>query len=491
MYFTKVEIENIKCFGEKVTLDLTNEDGTISPWTLILGDNGIGKTTLLKSIVWMMPVESPEGDNVKLAKKLISRGVDIKTIIEVTELPKELIENLEVNKGNSNMISVKPYIDDIDDDSEFSRLARSGANVKSRIGATLANNTKLGNVPDRKNIVEYGFNITIKNGDLYKIDPETVEVKRYTSPNLYAYSANRHMALKNLDTLALKNPIYNLFSESGDLYDAEQILSDLDHTLARENDDLRKTKKEVVTTAADLLTKVKSILVDLLPYIDRAEDIIVYPRINKDGSINERLVMVKTPDGVVPLDALSLGYKTMFAWIVDLALRMIWRSPDSKRPLNEPAVVIVDEIDLHLHPKWQKMMGKYLRNHFPNTQFICTAHSPIMAQSSADENLCVLYRDQLEKGVKIENEPEIVNGWKIGQVITNLFNISERSPEIDEMMERRRKLLDQKSISTQDEKELKSLDKMLADLPIEEENQKLIDQLNKLAEKVFRASDPN
>ena len=65
-------------------------------------------------------------------------------------------------------------------------------------------------------------------------------------------------------------------------------------------------------------------------------------------------VFFKTPYGDVRLHELSLGYKTLIAWMVDFANGLFDEYPESKDPLAEPAVCLVDEIDLHLHPKFQR-----------------------------------------------------------------------------------------------------------------------------------------
>ena len=94
----------------------------------------------------------------------------------------------------------------------------------------------------------------------------------------------------------------------------------------------------------------------------------------------------------------------MIAWVVDFAGRMIERYPDSPDPLAEPAVVLVDEIDLHLHPKWQRELIGFLTERFPNTQFIVTAHSPLIVQAAAGANIALLKREG--DHVVIENHPE-------------------------------------------------------------------------------------
>ena len=57
MYFTSLKIKNVKSFGSEQELNFLNEDGAIARWTLILGDYGVGKTTLLKCLTWMVPVQ--------------------------------------------------------------------------------------------------------------------------------------------------------------------------------------------------------------------------------------------------------------------------------------------------------------------------------------------------------------------------------------------------------------------------------------------------
>ena len=83
------------------------------------------------------------------------------------------------------------------------------------------------------------------------------------------------------------------------------------------------------------------------------------------------------------------------AWMVDFASRMFDLYPESENPLAEPAVVLIDEIDLHLHPKWQRELLDYLSNLFPNTQFIVTTHSPLIVQSAVarDANIVVCRRE--------------------------------------------------------------------------------------------------
>ena len=104
-------------------------------------------------------------------------------------------------------------------------------------------------------------------------------------------------------------------------------------------------------------------------------------------------VEFQTHYGWVPMRDLSMGYRTLIAWIVDFARRLYVLNPRSSNPLATPAVVCVDEIDLHLHQRWQRNLMKFLSEVFPKTQFICTAHNRAAVQAlPRDANLVLLRR---------------------------------------------------------------------------------------------------
>ncbi len=91
---------------------------------------------------------------------------------------------------------------------------------------------------------------------------------------------------------------------------------------------------------------------------------------------------------------LSHGEKTMLALVGDLALRLAIANPQLKNPLQGEGVVLIDEIDLHLHPKWQKTIVKKLREVFPKIQFILTTHSPLIISQLKAENIILLENNQ-------------------------------------------------------------------------------------------------
>jgi len=195
-------------------------------------------------------------------------------------------------------------------------------------------------------------------------------------------------------------------------------------------------------------------------------------------------VEVETPYGWVELSSLSLGYRTLTAWIVDLAYRLFQRYPDSPNPLTEPAVVLVDEIDLHLHPKWQRTLISYLTERFPNTQFIVTAHSPLIVQAASEANIVLLRREG--DHVVIDNDVAAIRGWRIDQVLTSdLFGLeSARPPEFEDLLKERNKILGKSKLTKADERRLKQLDATIGNLPAGEtpEDAKAMEIIRRAAE---------
>lgn len=115
---------------------------------------------------------------------------------------------------------------------------------------------------------------------------------------------------------------------------------------------------------------------------------------------------------------LSDGERGMLALVLDLAQRLSQANPGLENPIREgEAVVLIDELDLHLHPKWQRQIVRQLTETFPNCQFIATTHSPFIIQSLIQGNLINLDdREQKEYADRsIEDIAEYLMGVEIPQ----------------------------------------------------------------------------
>lgn len=96
----------------------------------------------------------------------------------------------------------------------------------------------------------------------------------------------------------------------------------------------------------------------------------------------------------MPISKLSAGYQSLLWMIMDLAYRVCMLNPELESRSQLSGIVLIDEIDLHLHPKWQWNVIVALRQTFENVQFIIATHSPIVISSSKDANLVLLDDNQ-------------------------------------------------------------------------------------------------
>lgn len=267
------------------------------------------------------------------------------------------------------------------------------------------------------------------------------------------YGASRGMGNAELRGSEPDNATGSLFSERAELRNPEEWLLRLDYAAAKESDDRDKQKA--------LLEKIKHVLINILPDGEVEEIRLV----SSSGTHPAPRAEFKTHYGWIPLRQLGYGYQTLITWVADFANRMVERYPESLDPLSEPAVVLVDEIDLHLHPVWQRKLISFLTERFPNTQFIATAHSPLVAQAAADANLVVLHREG--DRVIIDNDVDNIRNWRIDQILTSdLFGLeTARPPQIEKMMAERNKLLDKAKLTAADQRRVKEIEAVIGELP--------------------------
>lgn len=421
-YFLALRLKNVRSFGPEQTFDLSNGAGRPAQWTIILGDNGVGKTTLLQSLVAITPIRSG---------------------------------------GRKDW--VMPRCADL---IGFNwRLYRSGKG-QYELSADFLVDTKLSENDGRKIVNFMVHRARWESG----VNP--VSLRDITEFNCFGYGASRRMGETALSEKGEDDPFASLFSDNVELLNAEEWLLQADYAAhAGSNAATRKR-------AEKRRDEIKEILINLLPDVDDIKFAQITEKQPKPG------VEVKTPYGWVSIKDLSLGYKTLIAWMVDLASRMFERYPDSPNPLAEPAVVLVDEIDLHLHPKWQRTLMSYLSERFPNTQFIATAHSPLVVQAALDANVVLLRREG--DHVVIDNNVKDIHGWRVDQILTSdLFGLeSARPPQLDLMLAERTKILSKRRLTKKDKARLEEIEAEIGALPTGEtpEDMEAMDVIRRAAE---------
>ncbi|MCH9277221.1 AAA family ATPase [Bifidobacterium amazonense] len=106
--------------------------------------------------------------------------------------------------------------------------------------------------------------------------------------------------------------------------------------------------------------------------------------------------------GPLPFENLSDGYRGVLSLIADIAYRMAVLNPDADEILHSPGIVLIDEIDLHLHPKWQERVVHDLTGIFPNVQFIVSSHAPAVIASVLDNQIRRVRRRTEQEELELE-----------------------------------------------------------------------------------------
>jgi predicted ATPase len=135
--------------------------------------------------------------------------------------------------------------------------------------------------------------------------------------------------------------------------------------------------------------------------------------------IEESPLRLRVSKGAQPLflDQLSDGERSLLAIVADLVRRLALANPEIDDPLQGAGVVLIDELELHLHPTWQRSVVEKLRTMFPNIQFIATTHSPFVIQSLRAGELVNLDPDEFGEYAdkSIEDIAENVMGVEVPQ----------------------------------------------------------------------------
>jgi len=142
-------------------------------------------------------------------------------------------------------------------------------------------------------------------------------------------------------------------------------------------------------------------------------------------------IYVDTKYGTVPYEYLSSGFRA--AWsillgiIKEIELRGLGYSAQ-----NFSGVIIIDELDLHLHPTWQRIMPSAVRELFPNAQIIASSHSPHMAQDASQDELIALQVD--EGGIvnrrHLPSSKYGFKGWTIEEILKEVMGLGDTRPDI-------------------------------------------------------------
>ncbi|WP_291322860.1 AAA family ATPase [Desulfonatronospira sp.] len=134
---------------------------------------------------------------------------------------------------------------------------------------------------------------------------------------------------------------------------------------------------------------------------------------------------VKKDGYTLIVDQLSDGEKCLMAMVGDLARRMAIANPDMENPLEGQGVVLIDEIDLHLHPKWQRLIVPRLLEAFPNCQFVISTHSPHVLTHVKPDNIFLLSLDK--EGISAKKPTESY-GKNVDRILEDIMGLETTRP---------------------------------------------------------------
>lgn len=351
--------------------------------TVIIGDNGAGKTSIAESLSKLLSWFN---------QNLIKSNVNAKKIVEsdiniVAKKYSELIGQFHLGDKTPLKLS----------------LATPVSGYSGNISGDVAKSKQMG---DMYRAVANKKNIELPLFAFYSVERSSVTLPKSSSDKTFLDVANsRFNALKDsLDASTQLEEFSRRYIELFNLAEGEETQeikesrmtinslnklieklhngteppaeSELLIELNAENEKLNKLLDNKSRIHSKQLERVNYAIETLVPDV---RDLRV------DRSKGNQRLLVENFGNVVNISQLSQGQKSLVALTGDLALRLVTLNPNLENSLSGHGIVIIDEIELHLHPKWQQQIMLGLQETFPNIQFIVTTHSP-QVLSTVDKN---------------------------------------------------------------------------------------------------------
>ncbi|MDF5707338.1 MAG: AAA family ATPase [Nostoc sp. S4] len=432
-----MKIKRLKMQSFRGIGDLTLEFDETVP-TVLIGINGVGKSSILDCVAIFLSqitayIQNSSGDIRFFNNQDISNGCD-ETYNEITffiDKSQEVV--LNITKINSGDIQETLSID-----RKFFQL---NLLIKEELRKQKISNTEYQKLEPILNSISPIIDGEISNTVSSDNDkPATIYSLQYTKGLQGAVDTLRHQLENNSEAnipLVVYYPInravidmpleiseVNLFKQL-DAYNQSLTGGRIDFKIFfewfRNREDLENERlRDNVNYRDKQLEAVRQAIYSLIPHFSNL-------RVRRSPL---RMTIEKQGEELT-VNQLSDGEKCLLAMVGDLARRLAIANPGLSDPLQGSGVVLIDEIELHLHPKWQREIIPALTRTFPNCQFIVTTHSPQVISQVKPEGIYIL--EKTEEGV-VAKKPESSFGRDSNRILEDLMGVPERPQEIKESL---------------------------------------------------------
>ncbi|WP_322844117.1 AAA family ATPase [Pseudomonas sp. B33.4] len=403
MEIYRLMLKGVGCFTD-LDIPLAPTIDHTTNITVIVGDNGAGKTTLLKSLAtslsWLVArIRTEKGQGSPIAVEDIQNSARTAVItIGVTDESHPRCD-----------LSVVPY----EDYGFVWSMARGRKGSKSALHSDFSEVTLLAD--------HYRTQLTANDKAslpliaYYPVERSVLEIPlkirtKHTFDQLDGYdnSLNRGVDFRRF---------FEWFREREDSENetgiSDAALAEISEKFGTDSD-VWKTLANLKASSRDRqLTAVRSAIAAFMPGFSNL-------RVQR----RPRLHMAIDKDGVtLNVAQLSQGEKSMMALVGDIARRLAMMNQSLANPLHGDGIVLIDEVDLHLHPRWQRSLIRQLSETFPNCQFVLTTHSPLVISDAKDVLVYVLKDGEL-------HEHNGLYGLDANQVLLEVMNTDIRNSDV-------------------------------------------------------------
>lgn len=413
MNIAELHIEHLKLF-EDFLLSFIRPDGKPYEWTVLIGENGTGKTSILQAIAMAAAGQLQVNS---LAGRLVSQFRDRRS-----DATMNIRATFRLSKPPPGVKRLHPALAELP---EGNPLRGWGPSDLSSTVSLAVDETSLraGSTYEVISVANPLDRVRAKNTPLwfvagYGVGRQLPDVS--TRPSLSQPSIERMVPLFRSEPGLTSTGFLNYFGGESD----------------KDEDNNGDKKPDKALMYSRMLRRALLDVDTVLPRISHLE-LRGHGGVRKAGDLQERdrfkqrLTANPADDVKLPLNALSHGYQSTVAWIADLIGHIVLEAETELDLEDVRGLVLIDELDLYLHPTWQVVLVHALRKTFPGMQFVVSTHSPlVLAGLRPDRDQIVRLQIDPESGnivrVPVEGDPRLMTGTEL---LKSYFNIDDIHPD--------------------------------------------------------------